>query len=42
LPRPGGHHLHPAQIHDLKEVVRWMRAHSTELGLDPARIAAFG
>lgn len=35
-------HRYPAQIHDLKEVVRWMRVESSRFGLDPDRIAAFG
>ncbi len=35
-------HRYPAQIHDLKEAVRWMRVHADRLGLDPTRIAAFG
>lgn len=32
----------PAQIHDVKAALRWMRANATELGLDPARIAVEG
>ncbi len=35
-------HQFPAQIHDLKEVVRWMRSRSSLLGVDPERIAALG
>jgi acetyl esterase/lipase len=32
----------PAQIHDAKAAVRWVRAHAREYGLDPHRIAAMG
>ncbi len=32
----------PACIHDVKNAVRWFRAHSQELGLDPDRIGAYG
>jgi len=32
----------PAQLHDAKAAVRWMRAHADELGLDRGRIAASG
>lgn len=35
-------HLFPAQIHDCKRAVRWMRAKAAELRIDPARIGAFG
>ena len=35
-------HVHPAQIHDVKEAVRWLRVHADEFGVDPERIAAFG
>jgi len=35
-------HRFPAPIHDAKEAVRWMRAESARLGIDPARIAALG
>ncbi len=35
-------HRFPAQIHDVKEAVRWMRANADELELDPERIAAYG
>lgn len=40
--RLSGAHKFPAQIHDIKEAVRWMRAQSGELGIDPTRIAAYG
>jgi acetyl esterase/lipase len=32
----------PAQIHDVKAALRWMRANADGLGLDPARIAVEG
>jgi acetyl esterase/lipase len=35
-------HLFPAQIEDVKCAVRWMRAHSQRLQLDPSRIGATG
>lgn len=35
-------HVFPAQIEDCKCAVRWLRAKSSELGIDPQRIAAVG
>jgi acetyl esterase/lipase len=32
----------PAQLHDVKAAVRWLRANAAEHGLDPERIAAGG
>jgi acetyl esterase/lipase len=32
----------PAQIHDCKAAVRWIRAHAKENGLDPERIGVIG
>jgi len=32
----------PAQIHDVKACLRWMRAHATHLGIDPEKIAVSG
>lgn len=32
----------PAQIHDVKAALRWMRANAAELGIDPSRIAVEG
>ena len=32
----------PAQIHDVKAALRWMRANATQLGIDPAKIAIEG
>ncbi len=32
----------PAQIHDCKAAIRWIKAHAKQYGLDPNRIAACG
>lgn len=40
--RLSGEAIFPAQLHDIKAAVRWLRHHATELGLDPARIAVWG
>ncbi len=32
----------PAQIHDVKAGIRWIRAHAKDYGLDASRICAFG
>ncbi len=32
----------PAHIHDVKAALRWMRANSERLGIDPAQIAVSG
>jgi acetyl esterase/lipase len=32
----------PAQIHDCKAAIRWIRGHAQELNLDPDRIGLFG
>lgn len=32
----------PAQIHDVKAAVRWLRAHAVEYGFDPQRFGAWG
>ena len=32
----------PAQIHDCKAAIRWIKAHAAEYGLDPERIAVWG
>src|SRR5215217_1510297 len=32
----------PAQIHDVKASVRWLRAHADTLGLDTSRVVAWG
>ncbi len=34
--------LYPAAVHDLKEAIRWLRAHADTLGIDTSRIAAMG
>lgn len=32
----------PAQAHDVKAAIRWLRAHASEFGFDPNRIAVMG
>jgi acetyl esterase/lipase len=32
----------PAQVHDVKAAVRWVRAHAVELGIDPGKIVLEG
>ncbi len=34
--------LFPAQLHDVKSAVRWVRAHADGLGIDPERIGVWG
>lgn len=34
--------IFPAQIHDVKGAVRWLRAHAADYGLDPARFGSWG
>jgi acetyl esterase/lipase len=33
---------HPAQVHDCKAAIRWLRAHAVDYQIDPNRIAAIG
>ena len=40
--RLSGEATFPAQLHDAKAAVRWLRARAAELGIDPDRIAAWG
>ena len=40
--RLAGEAVWPAQLHDCKAAVRWVRAHAAEFGLDPARIGVIG
>jgi acetyl esterase/lipase len=40
--RLSGEATFPAQLHDAKAAVRWLRARADELGIDPGRIAAWG
>ena len=35
-------HPFPAQVHDAKAAVRWVRLHAAEYGIDPARLGAMG
>jgi acetyl esterase/lipase len=32
----------PSQLHDVKAAIRWLRGNATRLGVDPARIVAWG
>lgn len=40
--RLSGETCWPAQLHDVKSAVRWLRHHAEPLRIDPARIAAWG
>jgi acetyl esterase/lipase len=40
--RLSGEATFPAQLHDAKAAVRWLRVRSGDLGVDPGRIAAWG
>jgi acetyl esterase/lipase len=40
--RLSGEATFPAQLHDAKAAVRWLRARAGEIGLDPERVAAWG
>jgi acetyl esterase/lipase len=40
--RLSGEATWPAQLHDAKAAVRWLRRRSADLGIDPARVAAWG
>lgn len=40
--RLSGEARFPAQVHDVKAAVRWLREHAGPLGLDPRRIGAWG
>jgi acetyl esterase/lipase len=40
--RLSGEATWPAQIHDCKAAIRWIRGHAAELGLDPDRIGVTG
>jgi acetyl esterase/lipase len=40
--RLSGEATWPAQLHDAKAAVRWLRARADEIGIDPERIAAWG
>ena len=40
--RPSQEAIFPAQIHDCKAAVRWLRAHAEEYGLDPTALGAWG
>lgn len=40
--RLSGEKFWPAQIHDCKAAIRWIRAHAKELNIDPSRIGVTG
>jgi acetyl esterase/lipase len=40
--RLSGEAVWPAQLHDAKAAVRWLRHRAGELGIDPGRVAAWG
>jgi acetyl esterase/lipase len=40
--RLSGEAVWPAQLHDAKAAVRWLRSRAAELGVDPGRIGAWG
>lgn len=40
--RSSGQALFPAQVHDAKAAVRWLRGHARTYGLDPTRFAIMG
>ncbi|MBY0313819.1 MAG: alpha/beta hydrolase [Phycisphaerales bacterium] len=40
--RLSGQASHPAQMHDCKAAIRYVRAHAATFGIDPARIAVWG
>jgi acetyl esterase/lipase len=40
--RLSGDATFPAQIHDCRAAVRWLRAHAAEYGLDPRRVGSWG
>jgi acetyl esterase/lipase len=40
--RLSGEAVWPAQLHDAKSAVRWLRERSAEIGIDPERVASWG
>jgi len=40
--RPSDVAVHPAQVHDAKAAVRWLREHADQYGIDPDRIVIAG
>lgn len=40
--RSSGQALFPAQVHDAKSAIRWLRTHAGDYGLDPGRFAFMG
>lgn len=40
--RLSGVAAHPAQVHDVKAAIRWLRAHAAAYGIDAARVGVWG
>ena len=40
--RLSGEARFPAAVQDIKAAIRWLRGHSTDLGIDPTRVAVWG
>jgi acetyl esterase/lipase len=40
--RLSGEAIFPAQLHDIKAAVRWIRAHALDINIDPDRIVSWG
>lgn len=40
--RLSGEAIFPAQIHDCKAALRWLRAHAFQYGIDPVRVGVWG
>jgi acetyl esterase/lipase len=40
--RLSGVATHPAQIHDVKAAIRWLRGHAAAYGIDPSRVGIWG
>lgn len=40
--RLSGEARFPAQLHDVKAAIRWLRANAARLGIDPSRLVAWG
>lgn len=40
--RLSGVATHPAQVHDVKAAIRWLRGHAAAYGIDPARVGIWG
>jgi BD-FAE protein len=40
--RLSGEAFFPAQVHDVKAAVRWLKHHGPDLGIDPTQVGAWG